>query len=161
MHRGRNTCIIQSPRIERAVADLVDGVIPGLQQECGRRAPGDVDSGIEPGTEATQVAGIHRDGKAGAAAVLIARIDRPVSRLADIAGLRHEIPARRRTDHPNLVRMVGVVTSNTAADVCPSIASGVGATSTLSAGCAIRQLGEYLVKLQLPFTTGLKFQVTA
>jgi hypothetical protein len=64
----RDARIIKSTRINRAVADVVNGVIPRLQQERRRRLLCDVYAGIESGTGATQMARIKRDSKVRATA---------------------------------------------------------------------------------------------
>ena len=51
----RDTRIIKSPRIDGAVADVVNGVIPRLQQERWWRLLRDVYAGIESGLGATEM----------------------------------------------------------------------------------------------------------
>lgn len=79
--------MIKSPRIDRAVADVIDGVIPRLQQECRRRLLCDVNGGIESATGATQMTRIKRNSKVRATAQLVKCIDWLVSRRENVAGL--------------------------------------------------------------------------
>src|SRR5258708_32464367 len=50
----RDARIIKSPRIDGAVADFINGVVPRLKQECRRRLLCDVYAGIASGAGATQ-----------------------------------------------------------------------------------------------------------
>ena len=68
MNLCRDARIIKSPRIDGAVTDFVDGVIPRLQQECRRRLLRDVYAGIESGAGATQMPRIKRNSKVRATA---------------------------------------------------------------------------------------------
>ena len=105
MYLRRDAGIIKGPRINRAVADIVNGIIPRLEQECRGRLFCDVEAGIKSAAVATEVARIKRDGKIGAAAQFISRIDRLVRWLEYIAGLCDQITARREADHSDLVRI--------------------------------------------------------
>src|SRR4029077_8028185 len=99
----RNASIVERPRINRAVADFVDGVIPRLQEECRRCLLGDVYARIEGSAGATQMTRIDRDSKVRATAQLVSRIDWLVGGREDIAGLRTQIAACREADHPYFV----------------------------------------------------------
>ena len=68
MNLCRDTCIIKSPRIDGAVADVVNWVIPRLQQERRRCLLCDVDAGIESGPGATEMTRIKRNGEVRATA---------------------------------------------------------------------------------------------
>ena len=68
MDLRRDTRVIKGTRINCAVADVVHGVIPRLQQERRRRLLCDVYARIESGARAAQVTRIKRDGEVRAAA---------------------------------------------------------------------------------------------
>ena len=105
MDLGRNAGAVERPRVQRAVADFVDGVVPGLQQERRRRALRHVDRGIEPRAGTAEMPRIERDREVRATADTVDRIDRPVGGFKNIAGLRNEIAAGRKTDYADLVRI--------------------------------------------------------
>jgi hypothetical protein len=83
MDLRRDARIIKRPRIDGAVADFVNGVVPRLKQECRRRLLCGVYAGIQSVAAfgATQMTGIKRNGKVRATACFVSRIDCLVSRL--------------------------------------------------------------------------------
>ena len=54
-------CGVEHTSIDRAVADVVDGIVPRLQQEGRRRPTGNMDARIERVARAAEMARIDRD----------------------------------------------------------------------------------------------------
>ena len=96
---------VQSLGVDETVADRIYGVVPSLSDE-GRRSPaGDPETRIERIARAAQVARIHRDCKVRATADRIDGVDGRISRLEDVADLRDQIAAGRKSNHSDLVRI--------------------------------------------------------
>lgn len=98
----RNTRGFKSPRIDRAVARLVGGIVPGHQQEDGRRLPGHLDSRVEGAIGTAEMAREKQDGEIRPATGLIFSSTDSVARLEDIAHLRAKISTGGKAHHTNL-----------------------------------------------------------
>jgi hypothetical protein len=86
----------------------IDGIILILQQERRQRLAGDMNIRIQPKTVSgkRQVPRIDSHRKVGAAACFVSRIYSRVQTLLKVRAHRcHQITARRKPQHSNLVRI--------------------------------------------------------
>src|SRR3546814_13391572 len=60
-----NACLVQRSRIDGAVANRIDRIVPSLKKKCRRGHLGDFDSRIKRAPRSAQVAREHCDGKIG------------------------------------------------------------------------------------------------
>src|SRR3546814_20484692 len=68
-----NACLVQRSRIDGAVANRIDRIVPSLKKKCRRGHLGDFDSRIKRAPRSAQVAREHCDGKIGPAAHFVYR----------------------------------------------------------------------------------------
>ncbi len=105
VHLGGHAGLVERARVHRAVADPVDRIVPGLQQEGRRRALRHLESGVERLAAAADVAREEGDREIGPAADLVDRVDRRIRRLEQVAGLCDQVAACREPHHADPVRV--------------------------------------------------------
>lgn len=93
MRKSSVTCLVQRSRIDYAIANRIDGIVPSLKKKCWRGHLGNFDTRIKRAPRSAQVAWEHCDGKIGPAAHFVYFVDRLISRFEYIAGLRDQIPS--------------------------------------------------------------------
>src|SRR3546814_19546638 len=60
-----NTCLVQRSRIDYAIANRIDGIVPSLKKKCWRGHLGNFDTRIKRAPRSAQVAWEHCDGNIG------------------------------------------------------------------------------------------------
>src|SRR3546814_17779587 len=85
-----NACLVQRSRIDGAVANRIDRIVPSLKKKCRRGHLGDFDSRIKRAPRSAQVAREHCDGKIGPAAHFVYFVDWLIGRFDYFAGLRDQ-----------------------------------------------------------------------
>src|SRR4051812_35196493 len=103
MDLRRYPCIVESAGVKRAIADVIDRIVPSLQEECWRSQFADVNVRIECSSVSTQMTWIQGNGKVGPAAEFVRFIDGLVRGVKDIARLDNEEAACRKADDAHLL----------------------------------------------------------
>src|SRR3546814_12178336 len=71
-----NACLVQRSRIDGAVANRIDRIVPSLKKKCRRGSLGEFDSRTKRAPRSAQVAGEHSDGEIPPADPFVYFVDR-------------------------------------------------------------------------------------
>jgi hypothetical protein len=105
VHLGMRSSPMKRPRVNNAVADIIDRIIPRLQNESRRRILADVEIGVDDTSRPANVARVECHSEVGPAADLIHGVNWLVGIAEHVAGLRNQEPSRGHTDYADFVRI--------------------------------------------------------